>query len=45
MKPVFDTPDNETYRIIPDSNANIHDTAGRATAAGPVVGREPGVDG
>jgi hypothetical protein len=45
MKPVFDTQDNEAYRIIPDSNAIIHDMAGQAAGAGPVVGREPGVDG
>jgi hypothetical protein len=45
MRPVFDTQGNEAYRIIPDSGANIHEMDRQAAGAGPVVGREPGVDG
>ena len=45
MKPVFDVPGDETYRVFSESNPIIHDMAGRATGAGPVFGRVPGVDG
>lgn len=45
MKPVFAAHSNEAYRIIPDSNAIIHDMAGKAAGSGSGAGRVSGVNG